>query len=151
LANNLRDSAESIRDAVARREAQNLAGVPDEPTTPETMDEMATDPDANPLGYAQYIGEDLAAKLSENVSGDPGDPSTIRSYPDEGTYVSTDGRVEVSVSYDADTDGEGGMRDASSFSLTIDGKFVDSGPLDDTDRLLDDVITLVEEHFSKKA
>jgi nucleotide-binding universal stress UspA family protein len=71
LANNLRDSAESIRDAVARREAQNLAGVPDEPTTPETMDEMATDPDVNPRGYAQYIGEDIAAKISENVSAYP--------------------------------------------------------------------------------
>lgn len=48
LANDLRESAENIRDAIARRETQNQSRVPDDVVTPETMDEMARDRSLNP-------------------------------------------------------------------------------------------------------
>ena len=153
LANSLRAYGERIREMIANRDRQRESQVEEEPTTPETMDEMATDPELNPAGYAEYVATDLANKLDADSTGagDPFDRRMQYDVPNEGTYVSNDGRVEVSINYDADTDGEGGMRDTSYFIVDIDGERVASGSLSDVDGVVDSVFTAVKDHFSKKA
>jgi hypothetical protein len=149
LARRLRESAQNIRDAVARREAQNLAGVPDEPTTPETMDEMATDPDLNPAGYAESVSDDLYKQFEAGQKMDP-TSRMVSDKPEPGEYKSADGRVVVTVEADGDMD-DGEMVDASYYSVKIDGVDVGTKGLNWSDEVAADIQQLVEEYFSKKA
>jgi hypothetical protein len=149
LARSLRESAQNIRDAIARNEAQNQAGVPDEPTTPETMEEMATDPDLNPAGYAESVSDDLYRQFEAGQKMDP-TSRMVSDKPEPGEYKSADGRVIVTVEADGDMD-DGEMVDASYYSVKIDGVTVGTKSLNWSDEVAADIQQLVEEHFSKKA
>lgn len=151
VARSLREYGERIRDLIAKRERDNQSQVPDEPTTPETMDEMAVDPDLNPEGYAESIADELRAEIIDRADvsgGGPFGPSLET--PGDGDYVSKDGRVRVEVMYDGETDSDGPV-DLSKLFIEVDGEEVYSGRLSDVDAMLDDIVVAVKDHFSKKA
>lgn len=151
LATSLREYAERINDLIAKRQRDNESQAPDEPTTPETMDEMATDPELNPEGYAQSVVDELTAEINDraNSSGGGGFGPTFDT-PGEGEYVSGDGRVKAYVNYDGETDSDGPV-DLSSLTIEVDGEEVYSGRLFDVDDMLDNIAVSVKDHFSKKA
>lgn len=151
VARSLREYSERIRDMIAKRQRDNESQVPDEPTTPETMDEMAVDPDLNPEGYAESITDELMDDINNrsNSSGG-GDFGPSRETPGEGEYVSSDGRVKAYVNYDGETDSDGPV-DLSSLTIEVDGEEVYSGRLYDVDDMLDNIAVSVKDHFSKKA
>lgn len=151
VARSLREYGERIRDMIAKRQRDNESQVPDEPTTPETMDEMAVDPELNPEGYAQSIADELTAEINDraNSSGGGGFGPTFET-PGEGEYVSGDGRVKAYVNYDGETDSDGPV-DLSRLTIEVDGEEVYSGRLFDVDDMLDNIVVSVKDHFSKKA
>lgn len=140
LANDLEDYADRLRGLVAKKQAAAEAEVPDEPTTPETMDEMATDPELNPAGYAESVGSDLFDQFDRNELVDPVGGGAEK--PSDGTYTSKDGRVSV----DIDSDNE-----RSAYSVKVDGQTIGSGNFNFSDELASEIQKLVQEHFSKKA
>lgn len=141
LARRLRTYGERIRDMIAAREARNQSEAPSDVLTPETMEEMITDPDLNPKGYASYVGDDLFSKMQGNEKN---------GLVDGGEYISNDGRVKVTVTTDADFDGEN-FTDASSYVVEIDGNRVGSGSGANADDIAAEAQRMVEDHFSKKA
>lgn len=140
LANSLRAYGERIREMIANRDRQRQSQVEQEPTTPETMDEMATDPELNPAGYAEFVGSDLFDQFDRNELVDPIGGGAEK--PNDGTYTSKDGRVSV----DIDSDDE-----RSAYSVKVDGQRIGSGNFNFSDELASDIQKLVEDYFSKKA
>lgn len=150
-ARELRSYGERIRDMIEKRDRQNQSEVESEPLNSETIDEMATDPNLNPAGYAQYVGDDLYRQLEASEKADPtGITNMTDGRPTLDSYESPDGRVKVKIDYDADFDGDGFV-DASSYTVTIDGVRVGGKSLGFSDDVAADVQGLIEEHFSKKA
>lgn len=151
VADSLREYGDRIRDLIAKRQRDNESQVPDEPTTPETMDEMAADPELNPEGYAQSVVDELTAEINDraNSSGGGGFGPTFDT-PGDGEYVSSDGRVKAYVNYDGETDSDGPV-DLSSLTIEVDGEEVYSGRLFDVDDMLDNIAVSVKDHFSKKS
>ncbi len=141
LALSLREYGERIRDMIEKRERQNQEQAPSEPTTPETMEEMATDPELNPKGYADSVGNDLFSKMQGNEEN---------GLVNSGEYTSNDGRVKVIITTDADFNGEN-FTDASSYEIEIDGNRVGSGSGANADDISGDAAAAAEEYFSKKA
>ena len=134
VANSLREYGERIRDLIAKRERDNQSQVPDEPTTPETMDEMAADPTLNPEGYAKSAADDIGSQISEQ--------------PDEGTYTSADGRVELTVQ--ADVDGMQFFISVDKDPLSDEGIIFEGLNLNYGD-VIQQINKVVADHFSKKA
>ncbi len=135
VANSLREYGQRMREMAEKRQAFLESQTADELITPENQEEMATDPNLNPSGYARSVSDDLYDQFvkSEGSSG----------YPEKDFYSSKDGRVEVNIDFDAE---------GSSYSVYIDGQRVGQGSrLPWSDDLAAEVDRLVEEHFSKKA
>jgi hypothetical protein len=138
LAGNLRMYGERIRDMIAAREARNQSEAPSDVLTPETMQEMSTDPDLNPAGYAQYAANDIKRQMEANLENTPIGRTP---WTDDGNYTSADGRVTIAV--ESDVEGR-------KVVLVIDDEFewfLDSRT---PSRATEQAAKLIEEHFSKK-
>lgn len=130
LASNLRQYGMRIREMIEKRDRQRQSEVESEPLNSETMDEMATDPDLNPAGYADYI----ANQVFELVGGKQSGVTAANN------FISSDRRVELVV----EKDGE--------YTVIVDGEEVFSGEgTSDRWEFVAGVEKAIEEHFSKKA
>ena len=103
-------------------------------------------------GFAQSAGSAGGVDKShlgntKNWSGDPSDGG-------EGTYTSPDGRLSLEAMVDADTDGEGGMKDLSRIAVSYDGEDIGTlpklGVMYNEADLADDVDKLVSKHLEKQ-
>ena len=149
-AGSLRDYGQRMREMAEKRQAFLESQLPNEPTTPETQEEMASDPDLNPAGYAKSVSDDLFKQFEASERRDPtGISNATDGRPGLESYESADGRVKVKVNFDADSDGDGFV-DASSYDVTIDGVNVGGGPLGFSDDVAANIDRLVEDFFSKK-
>lgn len=149
-AGSLRDYGQRMREMAEKRQAFLESQLPNEPTTPETQEEMASDPDLNPAGYAKSVSDDLFRQFEASERRDPtGISNATDGRPGLESYESADGRVKVKVNFDADSDGDGFV-DASSYDVTIDGVNVGGGPLGFSDDVAANIDRLVEDFFSKK-
>ena len=129
LAGNLRAYGERIRDMIEKRDRQKQSEVESNPLNSETMDEMATDPDLNPAGYADYIGTQVFELVGGKQSG----------VTSANNFISSDGRVELVV----EKDGE--------YTVIVDGEEVFSGErTSDRWEFVAGVEKAIEDHFSKK-
>jgi hypothetical protein len=138
LASNLRQYGLRIREMIAAREARNQSEAPSDVLTPETMQEMSTDPDLNPAGYAQYAANDIKRQMEANLENTPIGRTP---WTDDGNYTSADGRVTIAV--ESDVEGR-------KVVLVIDDEFewfLDSRT---PSRATEQAAKLIEEHFSKK-
>jgi hypothetical protein len=103
------------------------------------MQEMATDPDLNPEGYADYIGNEVFALIKSKGDKTEAD-----------NFISADGRVELLVEEDGE-DTDNGFKDLSTYTVIVDGEEVFSGSLPPTNWLfVDGIEKAVKDHFSKK-
>lgn len=130
VANSLREYGQRMREMAEKRQAFLESQTADELATPETQEEMATDPDLNPAGYAEDVSTDLFSQMKATEG-----PNGI---PEEESFLSKDGRVEVTV------DPENG-----SYTVSVDGQSVVSGD-GDSFEIADSVQRAVERYFSKK-
>ncbi len=150
LVQSIREYGERIRNLIEKRERQNQEQAPSEPTTPETMEEMATDPELNPAGYAEYIANDFYEQFKAVEYRDP-IYNRSQGYPTGQTeFKSKDGRVEVIINEDADFDGERFV-DLTSYSVEVDGENIFSDRITYSDDMAAAIQKAVEDHFSKKA
>lgn len=130
LASNLRQYGLRIREMIEKRDRQRQSEVESEPLNSETMDEMATDPDLNPAGYADYIGNQVFELVGGKQSG----------VTSANNFISSDGRVELVVEKDG------------KHTVIVDGEEVFSGErTSDRWEFVAGVEKAIEEHFSKKA
>lgn len=150
MAQYLREYGERMREMAEKRQAFLESQLPNEPTTPETQEEMAADPDLNPAGYAKSVADDFAEQFLESEEFDG--PTSGDGRPGPGTFTSKDGRIRVIVNSDGDLDGDR-MVDTSNYDVFIDGEAVtpSSGiALKLSDVMADEIQGLVEDFFSKK-
>jgi hypothetical protein len=152
IANDLRESAQAIRDSISRREAQNQAQVPDEPTTPETMDEMAGDPSLNPEGVSRDIAKSLEDKWKAGI-----DNGTVSDNPglEDSVEIELPNGDTVSVGYalDGETTSEGTRTSTWSYVAIVDanGRELFVFDMDDDGPYFDQIQKALEEYYSKKA
>ena len=150
VANSLREYGQRMREMAEKRQAFLESQLPNEPTTPETQEEMAADPDLNPAGYAKSVADDFAEQFLESEEFDG--PTSGDGRPGPGTFTSKDGRIRVVVNSDGDLDDDR-MVDTSNYDVFIDGEAVtpSSGiALKLSDVMADEIQGLVEDFFSKK-
>jgi len=158
---------EVIGDISAPNALQYNAGDPNDPEYMRTgipsskleLDEYGDDVQAmvdNHLkskgGFKQSAGEAGGVRKShisdlDNWSSDPSDGG-------EGTYTSPDGRLTLEAMADADTDGEGGMKDLSRIAVSYDGEEIGTlpklGVMYNEADLADDVDNLVSKYLEKQ-
>ena len=145
VANSLREYGQRMREMAEKRQAFLDSQLPNEPTTPETQEEMAADPDLNPAGYAKSVSDDLFEQMKADQ-----DPffQTPNGRKD---YKSKDGRVEIVIEEDGEQRSDGSFVNLSRYVVLVDGEDILAESLAPSDQIAEAAEKAIEEHFSKKA